>query len=328
MGRISWSHDHACVGDRGPGRREKRGPAFGLTVAGPPPNLGVMKQARVFFLPLAWLAATAVSPAGITFGPVKGQAGQSVRLVSKAEVMDGKVERKELGSSKNGTIRMLRERELTWTFREPLPDGTRRGMVEVGRIDTHSTIRLDGKDETTADKSPLTGKMFAMSKSPAGDWTFELDGSIPVARVRREIAELKVYLKRQWYPGREVEAGDSWEFDPAWIRTIVHQDLHNAQTIGTMRLRQIRRAIDRETAVIEVTIRSTGSDFRSDGTLAEAKVDLKGTMYVNLRTNLDELLELEGTVVTGTSTATTSNTATLPVKLKVTKKFVRSRMAR
>lgn len=269
-------------------------------------------------------AATAFSHAGITFGPVKAQPGQSIRLESKSEATDGRIESKQTGANSTSTIRILRERDLVWTFRDPLADGTRRGMVQVNQIETTTTLSAAGKDDLTKDTSPLTGKMFAMSKLPTGDWIFQLDGSVPEARVREEIDELKVYLKRDWYPDRELKAGDTWEFDPAWIKMIVHRDLRNAKTIGTMRLRQIRRAVDKETAVITVNIRSTGSDFRSDGTLAEASVNLEGTMYVNLRTNLDELLELEGSIVTGASTATTSTKATLPVKLKVTKKFERS----
>ena len=283
-----------------------------------------MRKSPVFPTLAAVLATTAISHAGITFGPLKAQPGQNVRLVSKSEASDGRIESKQPGASANSTIRIVRERDLVWTFREPLADGTRRGMVQVNQLETTTTLSAAGKDDAKKDTSPLTGKMFAMSKLPTGDWIFELDGSVPEARVREEIDELKVYLNRNWYPDRELEAGDTWEFDPAWIKMIVHKDLRNAKTIGTMRLRQIRRAVDKETAVITVNIRSTGSDFHSDGTLTEASVNLEGTMYVNLRTNLDELLELEGSIVTGASTATTSTKATLPVKLKVTKKFERS----
>ena len=269
----------------------------------------------------AVLTSTALSHAGITLGPIKAQPGQSVRLVSKAEASDGKIVTKQPGATGSTPVRIVRERDLVWTFRDPLADGTRRGMVQVNQLETSTTIRTAGGNDVKKDTSPLTGKMFAMTKRPDGPWIFELDGTVPETRVREEIDELKIYLGRNWYPDRSLEAGDSWEFDPAWIKWIVHRDLRNAKTIGTMRLRQIRRAVDKETAVIAVTIRSTGSDYHSDGTLTEASVNLEGTMYVNLRTNLDELLELEGTIATGASTATTSTKATLPVKLKVTKKF-------
>jgi len=76
-------------------------------------------------------------------------------------------------------------------------------------------------------------------------------------------------------------------------------------------------------AVIDVKIRSTGTDFRADGTEVDATLDLTGQVTVNLTTMLDELMELKGTVVSTTSTALESNKVTLPISLKVTKSFVR-----
>ena len=182
-----------------------------------------------------------------------------------SETKGGTIQKTGLGKSSSGKIEMTRERELVWTFRAPTADGTRRGMVRVARINTVSRTVIDGKEDKISDESPLVGKMFSMSKSPAGDWNFDLDGSLPLARIQ-EIDELKVYLKRDWFPARELNVGDSWEFDPAWIRMIIERDLSQAQTIGTMRLRQVRNSEKRRVAVIEISIRSTGADFRADGT--------------------------------------------------------------
>ena len=280
-----------------------------------------------YALPAAALIAL-LSPAsaGITFGPVRGQAGESIRLVTHSETTDGTIQRTNYGSAtkSNGTISITRDRDLVWTFRDPEANGTKRGMVRVPLITTTTKINIDGKEENTTDQSPLTGKMFAMSKSPTGDWTFQLDGSVPLHRIQFEIDELKVYLKRDWYPKREVNLGDSWEFDPIWIKNIIHRDLAKAQTIATMRLRQIRRMKDRQLAVIDISISSTGGNFRADGSESSGSVELKGEVIVNLDTMLDEFLELKGTITTSASpSATESTTVTLPIHLTATKSFVR-----
>ncbi len=158
---------------------------------------------------------------------------------------------------------------------------------------------------------------------PGGDWKFELDGSLPLVRIQKEIDELTVYLKRRWYPERVVKVGDSWEFDPAWIRMIIQKDLHHAQTIGTMTLRQVRRGADKETAVIDVSVRSTGGDFQADGTQTRAQVELTGQVMINLRTMLDERLDLKGVVVTSSGNLSDSKKVTLPLELVVTKSFVK-----
>lgn len=283
-----------------------------------------MKLSPLVAVSLIFTAILSPASAGITFGPIRGHAGESIRLVTHSESTGGAIERTAGGKVSKGTISISRDRDLVWTFRDPAPDGTRRGMVRADKITTASTIRIDGREEKSADESPLTGKMFAMAKSPAGDWKFELDGSVPLTRIQIEIDELAVYLKRDWYPQREVNVGDSWEFDPAWIKLIVERDLANAQTIGTMRLRQVRRAANRQAAVIDITIRSSGGDFKADGSQTAATVDLTGEVIVNLDTMLDESLELKGTVTTGTSKAGESAKVILPVRLTVTKSFVRN----
>ncbi len=276
--------------------------------------------AATSFLFATLLAATA---APITFGPVRGQAGQSVQLITRSNTDGGTIETTVDGQKKSGTVVLSRDRDLVWTFRDPAPDGARRGMVKVNKIDTTGKTVIAGKTENIADVSPLNGKMFSMSKEPGAEWTFQLDGSVPLMRVEREINELKIYLKRDWYPAREVNAGDSWEFDPSWIRMLIERDFSNAQTIGTMRLKQVRHTAERNLAVIEVSIRSTGAGFEADGSSEDGSLVLKGEVFVNLNTMLDERLELKGSLVTTSRKDGVDTKMKLPIDLVVTKTFVR-----
>lgn len=272
----------------------------------------------------AMVALCATASAGVVFGPVRGKAGESVRLVTKSETPDGNIRQTLAGKSTAGRIFITRERDLVWTFRDPAADGSRRGMVKVAKISTHTKTVIDGKTENIADDSPLASKMFTMSKTPKGDWKFELDGSVPLTRVQKEIDELKVYLKRDWYPARELNLGDSWEFDPAWVKMLVERDFPEAHTIGTMRLRQIRQSLLGKSAVIDINIHSTGGDFKADGRQSGGAVELTGQVTVNLETMLDEALELKGTVTTNSSKGTDITWMKLPVHITVTKSFVKN----
>lgn len=264
-----------------------------------------------------------VQAAPIVFGPIRAQAGQSVRLVSHSDSVGGTITRTSATGSESGTVRITRDRDLVWTFRDPAADGTRRGMVKVNSLSTTGKIDIGGNVEKIADSSPLDGKMFSMSKAPDGDWKFELDGSVPMMRVEREIKELTVYLKRDWYPAREINAGDSWEFDPSWIRMIIERDFSSAKTIGTMRLAQVRHSAEKTIAVIDVTVESTGAGFHSDGSSEDGSVHLRGQVMVNLKTMLDEHLELKGTVETETGKDGVTTKMKMPVDLTITKTFVR-----
>lgn len=277
----------------------------------------------VLALVLALVAPLTPASAGITFGPVRGQPGESVRLVSHSETTGGTIERTIDGTTRKGTLAITRDRELVWTFRAPTADGTRRGMVRVPQLTTTTRSLIAGKEEKSTDRSPLVGRMFAMSKSPTGDWQFELDGSVPYTRAQTEIEELTVYLKRDWFPSKPLNVGDSWEFDPAWVKMVIEKNLSKAQTIGTMRLRQVRHSEHRQIAVIDVSIRSTGGDFQADGSQSGAAIELTGQVTVNLETMLDEVLDLKGTLTTMTRKPGESSKAKLPIRLLVTKSFVR-----
>lgn len=279
-----------------------------------------MKHLPFTALALAGLLSPAC--AGVQFGPLRGKPGESVRLVTHSETTGGTRSQTLAGQTTSGSIAITRERDLTWTFRAPAADGTRRGMVKVAALTSSTRTMLGGKEDLVVDASPLKGKLFAMSKTPTGDWKFELDGSLPLSRVKHEIEELTVYLKRDWYPAKPVELGDSWEFDPAWVKMVIQKDLVKAQTIGTMRLRQVRRAVGRQQAIIDVSIRSTGGDYKTDGTVITATVELTGQVTVNLDTMLDESLELTGTITTTSDRVSDVTKTKLPVKLTVTKSFV------
>lgn len=275
-------------------------------------------------LACAILAATPfVSANEIVFGPVLAQPGQKIRLVSRTEGVGGSIKREQDGKVLQGGFDLIRNRELTWTFRAPAADGTRRGMARIVFMNTDTNATLDGKSEKTSEASPLNGKIVAFSKPPGGEWKFELDGSLQTLRIEGEIAELTQYLKRKWYPEHAVKIGDSWEFDPLWVKMILQKDLQNAQTIGTMQLRQIRHTAQGRSALVSMNIESSGGDFQADGTETTASIDLKGEVLVNLQTMLEEQLTLQGTLRSRKGTVGAFTTTELPIRIHVTKSFVR-----
>lgn len=267
--------------------------------------------------------STALSNGGTeySFGPVKAESGARIKMVSHIESSEGIIQPDPTGLLKRGSVTSTRDSELVWTFREPESDGTVRGMVRVLKLVKSVNTTIDGKAEKTSDPSPLSNKLIAMTKATGGDWKFELDGSIPRFRVENEVSNMTAYLKRKWYPDHKVKLGDTWEFDPKWIRMLVHRDFKNAQVIGTMRLRQVRHIAGSESALIDVKIRSSGGDFNPDGTAMDYSLVLDGTLTVNLKTMLEENMELKGTATSKISTATENHTTELPVLVKVTKSF-------
>ncbi len=150
---------------------------------------------------------------------------------------------------------------------------------------------------------------------------------MPLSQIQTEIEEMQNYLKRDWYPARELKLGNFWEFDTTWIKMIIERDLDKAKTIGTMSLRQIRSSATTPTAVIDIAIHCSGGDFRKDGSQITATVELSGQVVVNLATMLDESLTLKGTITSTTDRVSEITKLTLPISLVATKSFVREAVA-
>jgi hypothetical protein len=279
---------------------------------------------RPHFLTTLLLLVGTLAPAGaeVVFRPVVPQPGKSIRVVSVAETPGGRFTRTNLDGQTGGALAITGRRDLVWTFREPESDGNRRGILHVKEITTQTVTQAGGKQEVGEQTSPLNGRLLALSKPPGGEWKLEPGNAAPTKEIQAELDELKFYLQRAWFPPRAVVVGDSWEFDPAWVKYLLHRDVRQAQVFGVMKLRQIRNSRDGRSAVVDFTITGSGQELRADGTKATAKLDLKGQVVVNLQTMLEEVLEATGTLESSIGKAIESTTTTLPINLRVTKSFV------
>ena len=73
---------------------------------------------------------------------------------------------------------------------------------------------------------------------------------------------------------------------------------------------------------MDVSVRSTGGDYQSDGSQTSASIELAGQVSVNLNTMLDEMLDIKGTITSNASKPGESTKIKLPVHLTVSKSFV------
>jgi len=267
--------------------------------------------------------ASGLAQAGVTFGPPKLESGQSVRLVVRSEVAKGSVESSSPTGSSGGAIKILRERDLFFTLQDPAADGSTRVMMRVPKFESTTTINLGGVPDTTTERSPLVGMQLAAVRGADGGWTFTGDGNPITNQAKAELEELTAYQSRNWFPDRELNIGDSWEFDPAWLRLVIQRDLKGAQMLGTMKLRQIRRSRLAQFAVVDIDIRSSGANLDSSGRATGATVALTGEARINLKTMLDEKVELSGTIDMQSHDGGKRTTFHLPIRMSATKTIER-----
>ncbi len=267
------------------------------------------------------LAIAAAAHAGVRFGPPNVAAGQRIRMVARTVSADATVETRSPEANTRAAMDYRREREVVWTLQQPAPDGAPRLMVRIPRFVTVSTLVVNNRPDVRTRISPLTDKLLAATRDKEGKWVFTTDGRVLGPRDEEVVEELAAYQDRAWFPDHEVQVGQSWEFDPRWIKLVVQRDLRDALAVGTMTLREIRRTRTAQTAVLDVAVHSSGTTTTAAYRETSATVDLKGRAVVNLLTMLDESLEIGGVVHSETSDGSRRTIVNLPLQLTVTKKL-------
>lgn len=268
----------------------------------------------------AVLALSAAAPAGVQFGPPILQPGERIRLIARTVSNQGTLETRSPDGNTRAAMEYLREREVLWTLQERAPDGSQSVMVRLPRFATVSTLTVNDRPDVRTEISPLTDKLLSATRDKAGKWVFTTDGRVLGPRDREVVEELSAYQDRAWFPEREVQVGESWEFDPKWIKLLIQRDLRDALAVGTMTLREVRRTRSAQTAMVDILIRSSGTQTTASYRETNATVQLRGRAVINLLTMLDESLELEGTIHSETSDGSRRTILDMPVRLSAVKK--------
>ncbi len=259
---------------------------------------------------------------GVELGKVKLSSGQRVRLTVCSDAKNGTLETRGPDGNSSAKMEVLREREIVWTIMNPAPDGSPRVMIRIPKFVTASTLTVNGVPDVRTKASPLTGKLVEATRKPDGTWTFLSDGSAIGERAKEESEELAAYQNSNWFPDRFVEVGESWEFEPKWIKLVLQRDLRDALVVGTMTLREVRRTMTSQTAVIDMIIRSSGSKTDKSFRETTAIVDLKGRAVINLKTMLYDSLELDGTYRSQVSNGAKRTVLTLPLRMTARQQLV------
>ena len=287
----------------------------------PPPNFPHARSAHLLLATVT--LATGSAQAGVTFGPPRLEPGQTVRLLVQSEVRKGTIESSSPSGLTSGSIQILRDRDLLFTVQRPAADGSPRAMLRVPRFESTTTIDLGGAPDTTTERSPLAGMQLAAVRDAGGSWIFTGNGRPIGDQAKTELEELNAYQSRKWFPERELQIGDSWEFDPAWLRLVVQRDLRDAQMVGTMKLRQVRRTRIAQTAIVDLSVESSGAKTDLGGRSTGATVSLHGEARIDLATMLDEAVELTGTIDMQSHDGGKRTTFHLPIRMTATKTIER-----
>jgi hypothetical protein len=236
----------------------------------------------------------------------------ALKIESSTVAKGGRAETTGAAGTTQQSIDITRERLI---YRTLLPDAIG-GEVSYRILRDAITTSINGSSKSKT--GGLEGKTAKALKNGAGNWTFSLADAIAYGEAADDLEMLGAFENRKWLPGRKVAIGESWNFNPSFIRRALQRDVPNPQVIGIMKLRKVEKARDgTRQAIIDCYIRGGGDTTLADGSVADAETGLAGNLTVNLDQPARMRFYLSGKLDTGTTQGTQTARATIPLSMSV-----------
>lgn len=250
--------------------------------------------------------------AAIEIPELKLKNGQTMRTIMETVTEKGTIQ--ILNSEQAGSGEMFIQRVRIFEISK-----TKKGLLyKIQKNDSVASLLWKKEDIPSETKSTLVGRPITALKQN-DQWILQLAEGNASPEQAEEIKAFEAYANRDWLPQKPVKIGESWTFEPNFISHVIHKDLKNADTVGTLTL----LAVEDGNALISVKIKGGGSDVDEKGSISKAEVDLTGSVLYSLETGLEIALDLKGYVTSGVQHSNGEIKAVrLPMVIKDRKKIL------
>ncbi len=225
-------------------------------------------------------------PKFVRFKHFKANPGELTRIEIQSHSGKGSLKVEDHEGLHRGQMRVNWDQMID--RREFVEEGVRKLNYRVLKDRVVTTVVLDGQEKTQEKESPLVGETVEGMQDSLGQWKFFLD-HLSGTEQAKMLEELETYEARQWFVGGAMRVGDSWEFQPSFIRHMMERDLKGAAVEARMTLAAIEYLGKVPVARLDFTILSKGASAEAD-----ASAFFKGKVYVNLTNMLDYHTEMDG----------------------------------
>ena len=280
-----------------------------------------IKRTTLFAL---FLAQTASAESTYEFHPYVQKAGEVVRMTHTLSSERGRLTVTRGQTGQRGTIVRMHSRQLEHRIRPGAGSpGVRIKTVNDIQTVTNS-LAHGGKPQSQL--GPLVGRTASGKKDSAGKWNLLLEGAPPTEDQAAELAQLEAYENRGWFPERPVKVGESWDYEPVFIRHLMLRELGTVEIKATMTLEEIRSIDGEATAILRCELQTIGAkeetERASDASGATAALNATGTLQITLSSMLDSKLTLTGTLSSTSRSGDTTSAMSLPMTVEITKSVV------
>lgn len=216
----------------------------------------------------------------------KAKPGETMRIDVDSRSGKGSLHVEDRDGGHDGQVNIEWVQKLDRT--EYVDGGVRKLRYRVLADRVVTTVQMEGKKNVTTKVNPLVGETVEGMQDSLGQWRLFLD-HLSGTEQARMLEELETYESRQWFVAAPVRVGDTWQFQPSFMKHLMERDLKGAELDATMKLESIEVQDTVPVAKLGFTILSKGAKAQAD-----ASMFLKGSVIVDLNTMLDIHTQMDG----------------------------------
>lgn len=255
-----------------------------------------------------------VTAEGILFGPTRTSSGEAFTIRTLTYAQGEVVQNDAFGKTLVSPVSVERRRLLERRTRR-IVDGVEREVEFLVREDRTRDVLLGTGRSDASREGSLVGRRLRATLGPDGLWSFEPVGRRLEAEEQAELGALVAYENRRWFPDHRVQVGDEWPIKASYVGFLLRQEVRAPKIEATARLEEVQRG----SARLSLSVRGEGQRRGRGAELTYARIELKGSLWVDLDTLLDRRLELSGSLEVGEVDGRTGSRARLPMRIFVEK---------
>ena len=188
---------------------------------------------------------------------------------------------------------------------------------------TSQTVSMAGQEMPNKEVSPMQGTTVVRRRT--GDtWTDTLKEGTPTPKQKKHLYTNRPDDGSLLYPNDEIAVGDTWTVPSSSLQRLFGDNVQNVTGNAQCKLLRVEQVDGQSCAVVQVAMDATGTGLDDSNQKMKMSLNVHGTVYrslqrpVDLKTDMQGTLKIQGNVPAGGGTADLSVSGPITISEKTT----------
>ena len=227
------------------------------------------------------------------------------------------------GQSMDG--KMTISTDAVETSKVTAADGGKATTIEVfnEKDATSQKLSLAGQEIPNKETSPMQGTTVVRRRT--GDtWTDTLKEGTPTAKQKKRLHTNRPDDGELLYPAGEIAVGDTWTVPSSSLQRLFGDDVESVTGDARCKLLRVETLDGQPCAVVQIDMDATGTGMDDNNQKMKMGLNVHGTVYrslqrpVDLKTDMQGTLKIQGNVAVGGAAADLSVSGPITISEKTT----------